>query len=678
MQGLFGGTDRRAWRAILGTTLLLGVAASGLLLFPAAPASATPWPGPEPGPTNLIFYLHNSTSPIIVGATPYLEVLSTANDTVAPWAVTGGLSVGKHYDSVAFVATPQLTAPLVLNGSVAASVYMNQTGSSLTGGTVLLSVYAVTPSGVKTLLGSGSVGTVALGAGGSVPARAQLVGPNLTGATVPAGDSIDVTITVSGNTATYYGIWWGNVNGTTYESQVSLPATTYLTVGTPKVVNSTGAPEFDLSASSLNKTVTVSAVVSDPLGAYDFSSWPVFFTIFNATGVAIYGPVSMTAEPAPPASGAPNSTYYASFNYSGLAPGVYSFNVSASDNTNHNVGNQNTLPAFYGRLASSAVTVDVGLPPVPVTVKVVDDRSVALKGAVVRAMVGSVLISTNTTDAAGEANFSLPNDTSYNFTVYWQGIRAGNFTELVNASGLVFQLSATVLYPTFLLETSDGLPVPYALVSIVHPNGTTLPLVVSNAKGEFTLAQVPAGDYTFTVIYDDVVVLGSHPVPALSDASPIPVTVTGVYPLTVTTSTSGGSALSGIFVTVISSATGATIASGVTNSSGALSFLVPVGTYEVVGDWSTTYYLTPVQQTVTEQVSVTGVTSTSLQFTKAFPSFTQTNEFYLVLAFAALGIVIVVLALLLVRSRRKQKVPPLTPAPAISPPEATKEPETKS
>lgn len=680
MGNLGRGSKRQAWRAIVGTALLLGVAGAGLMVSGAvAPASATPWPGPEPTPTNLVFFLHNSSTNVTVGAVPYLQVMSTVNDAGAPWAGTGEISVGKHYNSVAFVAAPQLAAPIVLNGTVTASVYMNQTGSSLTGGSIILSIYDVSPSGALTLLGAGPGTGTSVITPGSVPLIAPLVGPTLSNVTVPAGDSIQVNITISGNTATYYGIWWGNVSATTYESQVIVPASKYLTVASVEVYNSTGAPTNVLSSFPADKTLTISAVVADPLGAYDFEAFPVDFTVTNSTGVTLYGPFAMAPDPSLAAPGAPNGTYTIAFNYSGLAPGIYNFTVNATDNTNHNIGGQNTLPSYFGRAASLVATVVVGLPPVPVSVQVTDDHAQLLGGAVVRAAVGSAVIATNVTNATtGIAGFTLPNGTTYNFTVYWQGVWAGNFTRSVDNASLVFHLTADVIYPTFEVESTTGYPLPYALISVVHPNGETLPLQVANDGGIFTLGQVPIGNYTFTVIYDDSEVLSFSVVPVTSDAAVIPLAVTGVYTLTVETATSGGSVLSGIFVTIVNNTTGATIASGITNDTGILAFLVPVGTYRVIGDWSTTYYLTPVRQTLTNLVTVDQPTATTLKFTKAFPAITSTNEFYLVLAFAALAAIIVLLAVLLVRSRRRKQAPPLTPAPPITPPESTQEPPSKT
>ncbi|HLY77097.1 MAG TPA: hypothetical protein VKT21_04360, partial [Thermoplasmata archaeon] len=313
-------------RTSLAVGLLLGVTLLGLT-FGASPAGATPWSGPEPTPTNLLLYLHNSSTGVTVGSVSYLDVMSTVADNVTPWEKTGAISKALHYDAVSFVVAPQLAAPLTLNGTVNANVYMNESGSAPSGGTIVITVYSVSPTGTLTLLGTGPGNSATpLGPGGSVPKAITLPGPTLS-QTVPAGDSIEVNITINGNTAEYYGIWWGNVAGTDYASTVSVPASTYLTVAQVQVLNSTGQPVISLSDTVTNQTVTVQGVLADPLGAYDFENFSIEFAITNATGGTVFGPIVMAPTPSLAPPGAANGTYQVSYNYSALAPGLYTFTV---------------------------------------------------------------------------------------------------------------------------------------------------------------------------------------------------------------------------------------------------------------------------------------------------------------------------------------------------------------
>ncbi len=642
--------------------MLLLAATLSLLLTPG-PALATPWSGPEPTPSNLLFYLHNSSAGVTIGSAQYLNVLSTVNDSQAPWTRTGSVSLAAHYDAVDFVAAPAFTAPLALNGTVNATVYLNQSGSSPTGGSITLTVGEVAPTGAVTLLGTGpATGTGSIGPGGSIPTLVFLTGPTLT-ATIPAGSSLELNITINGNTAEHYGIWWGRVTGTYYGSSASVPSSTYLTVPTVEVLTSSGAAVTVLPGSTANTTVTVRAVVADPLGAYDFENYTVDFSVVTAQGSVVVAPRAMSPTPSRALPSAPNGTYSLAFNYSGLAAGRYRFTVNATDDTDHNLANQNTLPTYYGRNAFAAVTISIGLPPVPVRLTVVDDHDVALRGALVGAISGGTQVASGRTNGTGVVTFQLAAGAVYDFPVQWEGIGVGSFSETVTANSTQFTLHVEVVYPTFAVLASNGQPLPYPLITVIHPNGTAYRLIVGTAAGQFSLAQVPVGNYTLTVVYDDSQVVFAEPVLVTGDG-PFLITAHDVFALTVHATASGGGGLSNVFVAVVNTTTGSTVASGITDGSGTLTFLVPAGSYNITGRWAETYDLTPLQQTVTATVGVTGPSVATLVFTKAYPSVFATTLFSVVLVVVLLLAAIAVLAGLWLRARRGGPPPPAANPPA--------------
>ncbi len=640
-------------RPLLATTLgiaLLLMALSGFLAF-SPTAAATPWSGPEPTPTNLLLYLHNSSLGVTVGSQTFNDVLSTLNDTSPSWLKTGGLSVGVHYDSVSFAVAPQLAAPLTLNGTVMANMWLNESGSSPNGGSLVVTVDELSGAGAVSVLGTGPANPSSpLGPGGSIPKLIALTGPSLN-QTVPAGDSLIVNVTISGNTAEGYGIWWGDVAGSYYFSDVAIPASTYLTVSPVQVTNATGQVVTDLPANVADKTVTITATVSDPLGAYDFEAYPVDFSVFNASLVRVVGPLAMAPSPGLAPGAAAQGNYTLSFNYSSLPAGIYNFSVNSTDNTNHDLWGQSTPGAYFGRAASGSIAIAVGLPPVHVLVQVRDAANVTLPGAVVRAFSAGTLVAHNRTNGTGFAAMELPGGSSYEFEVLWEGVPAGTFPGAVGNASTTLVLHALVFSPVFRLASSGGIPLPYALVSVVHPNGTTLPLEVTSAQGTFTLGEVPQGNYTLTVIYDDTEVVAASVV-SMTGNGPWTVTVADVFPLTISTTTSTGASLSGVFVQVRNASTQATVASGITNQSGNLVFLVPAGSYQVLGEWSATYDLTALQQSVNTSVSVSGPTATTLEFTSAYPGFASTTLFDYVVVIVVLVVLLVIVGMLWIRERR--------------------------
>ncbi len=233
----------------------------------------------------------------------------------------------------------------------------------------------------------------------------------------------------------------------------------------------------------------------------------------------------------------------------------------------------------------------------------------------------------------------------------------GSFPETVTNTTTQFVLHANVVYPTFNIEASNGEPLPYPLITVIHPNGTAYPLIVGSVSGTFSLAQVPAGNYTLTVIYADSQVVFAQPIGVDGDG-PFVVVAAHVFALTVRATSAGGAGLSNVFLAVVNSTTGSTIAAGLTSGNGTLTFLVPAGTYTVTGTWAATYDLTPLDQTVTATAVVTGPTSTSLDFTSAYPSFFRTMLFDISLVVVVLLAAIVVLATLWLRARRRAGPPP--------------------
>ncbi|MGC8497349.1 MAG: carboxypeptidase-like regulatory domain-containing protein [Thermoplasmata archaeon] len=639
---------------ILKKILVYGLIILLLVSVPAyfQSAQATPWTGSEPAPTDLVFYLHNSSTGITVGAVTYLNVLSTVKDTNYAWNNTGSRSLGTHYDSASFIVAPQLAGTLQLNGTMVADIYMNQTGSSLTGGSNTLYVYKVNASGSKTLLGS-HTNPNSIIPSGSMPGGSpvQLTGPYLN-QTVPQGDSIMVTLNISGNTAESYGIWWGLVNRTYYESSVSFPVSSYLTVSTIEVLNYNGQ-NVTVLPKNLNSSLTIKATVQDPLGAYDFEAYPVDFSVINSTGKIIFS-TPMLAYPTHTPPDALSGTYEVFYNYSALLPGKYHFEVNATDNTDHNLWGLNTLPYYYGRDASGFVTVTVGLPPVPIILKILDKNNNSLSGAIVQAFVSGSFMGTNNTNSSGETEFLLSQGTSYSFKVLWQNVSVGTFNETVYNNSTMFVFQANVIYPTFMIVSDSGVPLSYALVTLVHPNGTLYPLIVANSSGSFSLSQVPAGVYKLTVIYDDTEVLASYAVSVMSNGI-TKVSASNVYLVTIKSTTATGTALSGVFVQVQNATTGATIASGITNGSGTLQFLVPAGSYTVIGNWATTYDLTAVQQASSAKIMVTTQETTILTFSKAYPSIFATVLFWFILIIVLLLALLILLTVMFFKKSRKHE-----------------------
>lgn len=581
------GTTKGFWRGQWCWVTLALLVLSSLAIIPVAlpSASANPYTGPEPTPTNLTVFLHNSAlSQPITGGIFSSNLTTTQNDTASPWAGSGGIVVGLHYLDMGFYLFPRLAGPLTLNGTPVANIFVNQTGS-VSSVTWTFTLYAIDTSGAKHQLGTPGTASTGLDDGSVGKSLRIPYGSSLL-TTVPAGWSLlaDFNQYTSGATADHYGIWWGDVGGAYYEADINLPASTYLAINQTYLTMG-GKMVGALSTTVPTPVVNLTANISDPLGNYDYINWSVDWNIHNVTGILMAnGTMKATGPVLPPAFNAYNETYGAPFNYSKLPPGQYTFCANATDNTYHNdlsfAGN------YYGRNAQGCSSFFVGSAPNLLVLHVVDSKGAPLVGAHVR--VSGIL---NLTNGTGDTRFHLANG-SYNATVIWEGIVVANPTVLVN--GTTSLVIRTQVYdPTFSIVDQAGVALSNALVYIVHPNGTHYPLLITGTSGNLSFSQVPVGNYGITVIWHDSVVYSqpAEPVVTVTNNSAYPV-VTQVYYQEFQVIEPSGSPIPLSSVLVQNSTTGVLLSFGITNTSGMTTSRVPSGTFTIEVYWQTSLIAT--------------------------------------------------------------------------------------
>ncbi len=555
---------------------------SSIVVLPTAlpSAAAAPYKGQEPTPTNLTVFLHNTaTSKPIVSGIFSSNLTTTGNDTAPPWAGTGGLIVGLHYLDMGFYLYPSLAAPLTLNGTPVADIYVNQTGS-VSSVTWTFTLYAVDTSGVEHQLGTPGTGSTNLDDGSIGKVLRVPYGSSLL-TTVPAGWSLlaDFNQYTSGATSDHYGFWWGDVGGAYYEANINLPASTYLAINQTYLTMG-GKQVVNLNTTVAHTIVNLTANVSDPLGNYDYLNWSVNWNITNASNVVMAAGTLKAVRPVvPPVFNAPNETYNVSYNYSSLKAGSYLFCANATDNTYHN--DLAFAGKYYGRDASGCTSFFLGSAPNLLTLHVLDSKGVPLRHAYVT--VSGIL---NFTNGTGVTHFHLANGT-YGGVVTWEGIVVA--TPSINVSGpTVLTIATRVYYPTFAVEDQLGFPLSNALVYVVHPNGTHYPLIITNATGNLSFMQVPGGSYGITVIWHDSVVYSQPAQPAiLVNGNGAFTVVTQVYYQVFQVVEPSGAPISLSSVVVQNSTTGVLVSFGITNSSGKTTSRIPAGTFTVDVYWQT-------------------------------------------------------------------------------------------
>ncbi len=538
-------------------------------------AFASPYAGNPPTPTNLTVYFHNLSTPVTVGGAPHLHIANTLNDTVAQYANSGDNISAVHYLSLNFTLYPQLSGPLQLNGTMFTYLYMTQNGSAPTSGHITMSLYLDAPNGTSQLVATGPATSTSVTYPRTAPTLIRITGPTVN-MTVKTNFSLSFVIVVNGGTSQTYNALWGHVKNTYYYSETVVSASSYLEVSNMYAVNSAGTQVYSLPSNATNKNITVYANLTDPLGAYDFYSWPVDYTISNSTATVVRG--FMTAVTVFSVNSY-YELYKFEFNYSGFALGIYTITVNGTDNTMHNY--LASLGVIYGRNAHGSLQLSVGLPPVKAVFTVQDTLGKTLNGAVVRAYYSASFIASNRTNGTGVAGLFLFGG-NYTVEVYWQQVNVGAFAVAVNNTSYAFTLKAKVYSPTYIFEDQSGMPLTDAFVYLTSPNGTALPLLVTSSNGSYPLDEMAGGNYS-TVVYwhSSLVFSGSIDFNANGN---IPVNV-NAFSQTFKVVSASGTAVPTANVLVVNTTTGTDIGFNTTNASGLASSVIPYGSYSVFVYW---------------------------------------------------------------------------------------------
>ncbi len=539
-------------------------------------ASATPYTGSPPSPTNLTVYYHNLTTPDTIGSLQVLNIADTWNDTVPAYSNLGDNLSATHYLSLNFTMFPQLAGPLALNGTAYSWIYLSQNGSSPTSGHITLSVYEVSPAGTATLLGTGPATATTATYPGSGPTPVLLAGPTLS-EIIPSNYSLSFEILVNGGTSQIYNAYWGHVKSTYYYSRATISASSYLEVGSMYAVNSTGQTVYTLSPTASNKTISIYANLSDPLGEYDFSSYPVSYSVENATGavilsgsmspVGVYSPYGYTMQ------------YEFSMNYSSEPSGALTVTVNGTDNTMHNYLSSSGV--LYGRNAFGTLPLYIGTPPVRVSFTVTDYAGNTLPGAKVSVSQFSYTAGYNSTGSNGVTTMLLSSG-NYSVALYWQSVLVGTFPVHVNSTSSSFTLRAQVYSPILAFEDQSGTPLSFAQAAFISPSGSRLPLMSSSSNGTLSLNEMATGEYSATVFWHGSTVFnGSISV----DSNGFVAVNVNAYMQDFKVVSSSGSPVATANVVVVNSTTGIYAAFNTTNATGFASSVLPYGVYNIVVYW---------------------------------------------------------------------------------------------
>ncbi len=626
---------RQVSRSIILLALVLSVTFLGSAYL-AQPASGV---SSNPNAKDVTFYWHYHDSPVSVASFQTHEVLNTTTrfKFLTEQDAKGNSfykPTGLPQITVDFYLYPNLVAPTTFDGTWQVLIWVNASASTPVAFQTRFKEYPL-GSGVATW-DSGlltPIVTSPVGSNLGVPVYSyNLSMPAPLTHTFAQSSTIDVSVVVNPGAANDARIWY---DSPLYPSKVILPAVDRARPAKIWTEDSTGLVKSVFPASPGLKVV-VKANATDPFGGYDINATTAG-TIDARVTLTVTAPdtsIIVNAQRMTLISGGLftlNNIFQYNLTLSGI-PGDYRVMISVTDNS--------------GNIEQSTFTFTLGQ-TYRLTATIVDSKSRPLPGSILTAWASGFQVFSATANSTGVVNRTVI-AANYTLRVSWQGVTVYEAPYSIS-SDVVLTLTTAVYDPKILVVDDAGAALSEALVSVTHPNGTTIPTLFTTATdGSVSLVRVPAGGFRFIVLWKAVTVHDAT-VQVSSDG---PYTLkTMVYQLTVTVRDKTGAPVQGAYV-VLYNVYGVVYDFKVTDSGGSVTLRVPVGTYKVEALYSTTYMFTPVTSAVTQSsVAVSSSGSVTLTLPDYPPGVISTSAFYVILL-VIIGVAVAGLVTYLMMRRR--------------------------
>lgn len=577
----------------------------------------------------LFLYLHNNIS------TPYIngyETLFIIN-TTRQWSTAPATVKNQHILYHYWYLYPTLASDLTVNGTVSLGLWINATGTTPSG-TPTITLYERYLNGTEAKVHSWTFGNLRLY---NVPSYLNLTTTPLT-QTFSKGSSIRLYFEIVVGTSTFAQLWFDTA---TFDSRLIIESENYMRISSIRTydVNGNETNVFSALWNETQRKVVINTNITGPLGGYD--AYQVNITLINPALDAVIENQTMTKV-----SGTLftySNVYEFNWTYpSDVVLGNYTIIITAVDNSGFSYysGASGVLGSYGNYVERAYGSFFIGTPYV-VDIKTVDSHGKILRDAYVSALSQQVVVDHGHTNATGWWTATLYSG-SYNITVHWQGTLAAR-SPITVVEPANFTITCDVYDPSFSVVDDVGDPLSKATVYILFPNDTVnlLP-ICTEENGFLNFSQMPAGNYTFTIMWKDAVVQKTSML--VSSDGPYMIE-TQVYHLTVEVLGGDGSSVHGAYVWAYTEG-GIPYHFGLTDQSGKVVFKLPIGTYRLEAYYSTAYLLTHVTANATKtSVTVDSSTSETLTLNGFPPPIWTTITFWLVLI-VVISVTLVVVYLL--------------------------------
>lgn len=259
-----------------------------------------------------------------------------------------------------------------------------------------------------------------------------------------------------------------------------------------------------------------------------------------------------------------------------------------------------------------------------------------------------------------EVNWTYPSTAELgNYTVivsvvdnngYYLMMETGSFKPFIEEKTCIFTIGIIEYYsPVFYVIDDVGEPLPHAQIYVTWRNGTkdSHPRYTTE-KGSITLNQVERGNYGFTVLWKDTVVLETT-VHVDSDG---PYNLEAqVYRLTVKVLGEDNVPCVGAYV-VIYGPSGVAYALNITDILGEAAFKLPKGTYNIKAYFATSHWLTYIRTSASNDVTLTDSTTKTLVLHGYPPPIWSTLGFLIVTSIVTAVVAICIILYLMYRKHR--------------------------
>ena len=293
------------------------------------------------------------------------------------------------------------------------------------------------------------------------------------------------------------------------------------------------------------------------------------------------------------------------------------------------------------------ITIDVAV--YYVTFKVIDSKDIPvdLVHMTVYYTSGAVFDS-GITDGAGEVRMRLAK-AIFDVRATWKDVEVGYLNDTNVTGDATTTMKVAIYYVTYSAVDSRNAPVEKAHITAYYRSGSVMDSGITEEVGVVVM-RLPGTMLNVTVVWKGTLVYG--PVQETINVTGTKVLNLKVYYLTVQVKGVGGEKVPKAIVTV-TTLNGATFDAGKTDKTGTVVFRVPIGTYNVTIRFTTTYYMSPVDEKEQKQVTMSGDQLLVFKLkTYPLPIYT-TVAFGLGMLIVVLFVVILVIYLMLSRKLRQ-------------------------